>query len=124
MRDTVAAISSAMSEAGIGELDRVLGGGVVEGSLMLVGGDPGIGRDGRVCACGRRASCAIRSSGCRRAAGNNQHSSPQYGSSWGKARHAFEPCDDAAHMAIGAFGCQKAKAGVWRAIHEHEGAVR
>ena len=29
---------------GIEELDRVLGGGVVEGSLMLVGGDPGIGK--------------------------------------------------------------------------------
>lgn len=29
---------------GIGELDRVLGGGVVDGSLILVGGDPGIGK--------------------------------------------------------------------------------
>ncbi|MBR6728798.1 MAG: DNA repair protein RadA, partial [Clostridia bacterium] len=29
---------------GIGELDRVLGGGVVRGSLILVGGDPGIGK--------------------------------------------------------------------------------
>ena len=29
---------------GIGELDRVLGGGVVPGSLLLVGGDPGIGK--------------------------------------------------------------------------------
>lgn len=28
----------------IGELDRVLGGGVVEGSLVLIGGDPGIGK--------------------------------------------------------------------------------
>jgi DNA repair protein RadA/Sms len=28
----------------IGELDRVLGGGVVPGSLVLVGGDPGIGK--------------------------------------------------------------------------------
>jgi len=28
----------------IGELDRVLGGGVVKGSLILVGGDPGIGK--------------------------------------------------------------------------------
>ena len=28
----------------IGELDRVLGGGIVAGSLMLVGGDPGIGK--------------------------------------------------------------------------------
>lgn len=29
---------------GIGELDRVLGGGIVEGSLLLLGGDPGIGK--------------------------------------------------------------------------------
>ena len=29
---------------GIGELDRTLGGGVVPGSLILVGGDPGIGK--------------------------------------------------------------------------------
>lgn len=29
---------------GMGELDRVLGGGIVPGSLVLVGGDPGIGK--------------------------------------------------------------------------------
>ena len=28
----------------IEELDRVLGGGIVPGSLLLVGGDPGIGK--------------------------------------------------------------------------------
>ena len=36
--------SAVRATTGIGELDRVLGGGVVEGSLMLVGGDPGIGK--------------------------------------------------------------------------------
>ncbi len=36
--------TTARATTGIGELDRVLGGGVVEGSLMLVGGDPGIGK--------------------------------------------------------------------------------
>lgn len=30
--------------SGIGELDRVLGGGIVDGSLILIGGDPGIGK--------------------------------------------------------------------------------
>ncbi len=40
-------IESAKEErigTGIGELDRVLGGGFVPGSLVLVGGDPGIGK--------------------------------------------------------------------------------
>lgn len=31
-------------KSGIGELDRILGGGVVVGSVTLVGGDPGIGK--------------------------------------------------------------------------------
>ena len=30
--------------SGISELDRVLGGGVVPGSVVLIGGDPGIGK--------------------------------------------------------------------------------
>ena len=29
---------------GLGELDRVLGGGVVRGSLVLIGGEPGVGK--------------------------------------------------------------------------------
>ena len=29
---------------GIGELDRVLGGGLVAGGVVLIGGDPGIGK--------------------------------------------------------------------------------
>lgn len=32
------------SSTGISEMDRVLGGGIVPGSLVLVGGDPGIGK--------------------------------------------------------------------------------
>ncbi len=32
------------TRTGIGELDRVLGGGIVPGSLVLLGGDPGIGK--------------------------------------------------------------------------------
>ena len=32
------------STTGIGELDRVLGGGLVKGSIVLIGGEPGIGK--------------------------------------------------------------------------------
>ena len=48
-------------QTGIGELDRVLGGGVVPGSLVLLGGAPGIGKStitasalGNLAAAGRR----------------------------------------------------------------------
>jgi DNA repair protein RadA/Sms len=40
----VAAASVARLQTGIGELDRVLGGGLVPGSLVLLGGSPGIGK--------------------------------------------------------------------------------
>ncbi|HMK48595.1 MAG TPA: DNA repair protein RadA [Thermodesulfovibrionales bacterium] len=36
--------SGQRTSTGIGELDRVLGGGVVSGSVVLIGGDPGIGK--------------------------------------------------------------------------------
>jgi len=40
----VPAQSETRVETGVGELDRVLGGGIVPGSLVLIGGDPGIGK--------------------------------------------------------------------------------
>jgi DNA repair protein RadA/Sms len=40
----VEAPALARFETGIGELDRVLGGGIVPGSLVLIGGAPGIGK--------------------------------------------------------------------------------
>ena len=45
--DALAAIEGAGCGAhpsGIEELDRVLGGGIVEGGVVLIGGDPGIGK--------------------------------------------------------------------------------
>ncbi|KKL90137.1 hypothetical protein LCGC14_1907710 [marine sediment metagenome] len=36
--------STKRSSSGLGELDRVLGGGIVPGSVVLIGGDPGIGK--------------------------------------------------------------------------------
>src|SRR5688500_9440242 len=40
----VEAPAVARLQTGIGELDRVLGGGIVPGSLVLIGGSPGIGK--------------------------------------------------------------------------------
>ena len=42
--DEVAAEAEGHKPIGIGELDRALGGGLVPGSVVLVGGDPGIGK--------------------------------------------------------------------------------
>jgi DNA repair protein RadA/Sms len=41
---SLATATERRSSCGIGELDRVLGGGVVPGSVILIGGDPGIGK--------------------------------------------------------------------------------
>ncbi|HEX7890901.1 MAG TPA: DNA repair protein RadA [Ramlibacter sp.] len=40
----IEAADIARTPTGIGELDRVLGGGIVEGGVILIGGDPGIGK--------------------------------------------------------------------------------
>ena len=40
----IAQESDVRAVTGIGELDRVLGGGLVAGSVVLLGGDPGIGK--------------------------------------------------------------------------------
>ncbi|MBS0193453.1 MAG: DNA repair protein RadA [Proteobacteria bacterium] len=41
---SVGQVEEVRTLTGIGEFDRVLGGGLVEGSVVLVGGDPGIGK--------------------------------------------------------------------------------
>ncbi len=57
----VEAVDHERLRTGIGELDNVLGGGVVPGSLVLIGGAPGIGKStlttmalANLCAAGRR----------------------------------------------------------------------
>ena len=57
----VEAIDHDRLSTGIGELDNVLGGGIVPGSLVLIGGAPGIGKStlttmavANLCAAGRR----------------------------------------------------------------------
>ena len=40
----IAAADAARSSTGLGEFDRVLGGGLVPGGIVLVGGEPGVGK--------------------------------------------------------------------------------
>ncbi len=42
--DAVEAVEESRISTGLDELDRVLGGGLVPGSVVLIGGDPGIGK--------------------------------------------------------------------------------
>lgn len=42
--DSVEAVEESRFSTGLSELDRVLGGGLVNGSVVLIGGDPGIGK--------------------------------------------------------------------------------
>ncbi|NSW95199.1 MAG: DNA repair protein RadA, partial [Bacteroidales bacterium] len=42
--ENVASKEGTRNKSGISELDRILGGGMVPGSLILLGGEPGIGK--------------------------------------------------------------------------------
>jgi DNA repair protein RadA/Sms len=42
--DQIEADETRRQKTGIRELDRVLGGGIVSGSLLLLGGEPGVGK--------------------------------------------------------------------------------
>lgn len=42
--ETVDTTADVRYHTGVGELDRVLGGGLVRGSIVLLGGEPGIGK--------------------------------------------------------------------------------
>lgn len=44
LADADTSMNEVRYETGLGELDRVLGGGLVKGSLVLLGGEPGIGK--------------------------------------------------------------------------------
>ena len=55
----VAVLETPRQPTGLAELDRVLGGGLVPGSLLLVGGDPGIGKSTLVL----QVACALAASG-------------------------------------------------------------
>ena len=57
--DAVSADAEERIPTGIGELDRVLGGGIVQGSLVLLGGDPGIGKSSLL----MQASASLRQRG-------------------------------------------------------------
>ena len=63
--DEITGAEAPRTPTGIAEFDRVLGGGVVPGALMLLGGDPGVGKstlmlDVCCAACGERARFSMR----------------------------------------------------------------
>src|ERR1700694_2313448 len=65
--EVVMAAPARLGPSGSFELDRVLGGGIVPGSVVLLGGDPGIGKSTLALqvthACGDQASPALYCSG-------------------------------------------------------------
>ena len=72
LRDTAAADASRLA-IGLGELDLVLGGGLVAGSLVLLGGPPGIGKSTLLL----QAAAAIRRSGGSALYVSGEESAPQ-----------------------------------------------
>ena len=85
---------------GMGELDRVLGGGAVAGSLVLVGGDPGIGKSTILL----QTSCYMAKSGINKAAAEKL----------GCAVHCFMSDPDVAAEAKER-GCTRAKVSMEKA---------
>ncbi len=64
--DEIELVNEERFTSGIGELDRVLGGGIVKGSLVLVGGDPGIGKSTlmlQICQTVQSDGCILYASG-------------------------------------------------------------
>ncbi len=58
--DVVSGSDAARIPSGIGECDRVLGGGLIPGSLVLLGGDPGVGKSTLALQLARRLGTAGR----------------------------------------------------------------
>jgi DNA repair protein RadA/Sms len=59
--DSIDRVDEVRVTSGIRELDRVLGGGVVQGSVVLIGGDPGIGKSTLLLQiCGHMADAGMR----------------------------------------------------------------
>lgn len=70
---SVAVEDAVRFSTGIGELDRVLGGGAVTGSLILMGGDPGIGKSSLLL----QASARVAAAGGRTLYASGEESSRQ-----------------------------------------------
>src|SRR6187455_2907731 len=58
--DEITNIETQRTPTGIAEFDRVLGGGVVPGALILLGGDPGVGKSTLMLDVAARLSTSIK----------------------------------------------------------------
>ena len=72
----VKANTSQRISSGIGELDRVLGGGIVDGTVVLVGGDPGIGKSTLLTQVAHRVSMGVSGYGGIGETGQNHSHTP------------------------------------------------
>ena len=63
--DEIDVEDSPRTATGIGEFDRILGGGIVPGSEILVGGEPGIGKSTLLLQVANTLSCGPSFSGAR-----------------------------------------------------------
>ena len=59
INDAEGSVQKERFSSGVGELDRVLGGGIVGGSLVLVGGDPGIGKSTLMLQVALKVKCKV-----------------------------------------------------------------
>ncbi len=97
---------------GMAELDRVLGGGLVPGSAVLVGGDPGIGKSTLLL----QAAAGLASSGASVVYLSGEEApaqvrmrggSPRLERSTGRARHRDQPRQYRHHLEQGKGACSR-----------------
>ncbi|MCL2294887.1 MAG: DNA repair protein RadA [Spirochaetes bacterium] len=73
-----------LKDCGIEEINRVLGGGIVSGSVILIGGEPGIGKSTLMMQLAQKLSAASRSHSSKESSSNQENSANSSTRSSGK----------------------------------------